>query len=138
MTTIASSVTRGLFENGRRYHSYGQSRRCRFYPLGRVSRWTDHHAEYAFPNDERELERLDMQHAMQTMLLDGELFWSPIGNSPQKVLDLGTGTGNTIYPVVWGYSHTDCAMKGFGPSRWRTSTPRQKYKVPNGLHAIRN
>lgn len=36
-----------------------------------------------------------MQHTMQTMLLNGKLFWSPIGPSPQKILDLGTGTGNT-------------------------------------------
>lgn len=35
LTSIASEVTRGLFENGRRYHSFGD-------------------AEYAFPNDERE------------------------------------------------------------------------------------
>jgi hypothetical protein len=49
--------------------------------------------EYAFPNDERELERLDMQHAMHTLLLDNKLFWAPIGPSPQTVLDLGTGTG---------------------------------------------
>jgi ubiquinone/menaquinone biosynthesis C-methylase UbiE len=56
-------------------------------------------AEHAFPNDERELERLDMQHAMQTMLLKDKLFWSPIGRSPQRVLDLGTGTGTAI-PVA--------------------------------------
>jgi hypothetical protein len=53
-------------------------------------------AEYAFPNDERERERLDMQHAMQSMLLNGKLFWSPIGPAPQKVLDLGTGTGSAF------------------------------------------
>ena len=37
-----------------------------------------------------------MQHAMQTMLLNGKLFWSPIGPAPQKVLDLDTGTGGAI------------------------------------------
>ncbi|KFY24347.1 hypothetical protein V493_05298 [Pseudogymnoascus sp. VKM F-4281 (FW-2241)] len=82
MTSIASSVTRGIFENGRRYHSYGES-------------------QYAFPNDERESERLDMQHTMQTMLLNGKLFWSPIGPSPQKILDLGTGTG------IWALEMAD-------------------------------
>ncbi|KFY95488.1 hypothetical protein V498_03326 [Pseudogymnoascus sp. VKM F-4517 (FW-2822)] len=69
-------------ENGRRYHSYGES-------------------QYAFPNDERELERLDMQHTMQTMLLNNKLFWSPIGPSPQKILDLGTGTG------IWAIEMAD-------------------------------
>ncbi|GME45651.1 putative tam domain methyltransferase protein [Neofusicoccum parvum] len=73
LTSLASDVTRGLYENGRRYHSYGSS-------------------QYAFPNDERELDRLDMQHSMMTLLLENKLFWSPL-NSPHKVLDLGTGTG---------------------------------------------
>ena len=50
--------------------------------------------EYAFPNDEQELERLDMQHAMMTLLVNNRLFWSPIDPNPQKVLDLGTGTGS--------------------------------------------
>ncbi|KAF2457406.1 S-adenosyl-L-methionine-dependent methyltransferase, partial [Lineolata rhizophorae] len=74
LTSLASEVTRGVVENGRRYHSFGN-------------------AEYAFPNDDRELDRLDMQHAMQTLLLDNKLFWAPIGSDVQQVLDLGTGTG---------------------------------------------
>lgn len=95
--------------------------------LESVSPRTDHDPEYAFPNDERELERLDMQHTMQTMLLGGKLFWSPIGNSPQKVLDLGTGTGNTICTDRdRGQDHTDSATKAFGPLKWLISTPRQK------------
>jgi predicted O-methyltransferase YrrM len=50
-------------------------------------------SEYAFPNDEQELERLDMQHAMMTLLINNKLFWSPIAPDPHKILDLGTGTG---------------------------------------------
>jgi methylase of polypeptide subunit release factors len=42
-----------------------------------------------------------MQHAMQTLLLGNKLFWSPIGDSPQKVLDLGTGTG------IWAIDFAD-------------------------------
>lgn len=41
-------------------------------------------AEYAFPNDEQESERLDMQHAMMTHLIGDKLFWSPIGPDPQS------------------------------------------------------
>jgi SAM-dependent methyltransferase len=59
------------------------------------------HTEYAFPNDDIEAERLDMQHAMQSHLLGDRLFWAPIGPNPQKVLDLGTGTG------IWAIDFAD-------------------------------
>ncbi|EXJ54743.1 hypothetical protein A1O7_10084 [Cladophialophora yegresii CBS 114405] len=57
--------------------------------------------EYAFPNDEAEAERLDMQHAMQSHLLGDRLFWAPITETPQRVLDLGTGTG------IWAIDFAD-------------------------------
>ncbi|KAF9869852.1 hypothetical protein CkaCkLH20_12651 [Colletotrichum karsti] len=34
-----------------------------------------------------------MKHAMVLELSDGKLFHAPIGNNPQKIIDLGTGTG---------------------------------------------
>lgn len=58
-------------------------------------------AEYAFPNDENESDRLDMQHAMMSHLLGDRLFWAPINLEPQKVLDLGTGTG------IWAIDFAD-------------------------------
>ncbi|KIW62168.1 hypothetical protein PV04_10368 [Phialophora macrospora] len=58
-------------------------------------------SEYAFPNDEAEAERLDMQHAMQSHLLGDRLFWAPIGDTPQRVVDLGTGTG------IWAIDFAD-------------------------------
>jgi SAM-dependent methyltransferase len=42
-----------------------------------------------------------MQHAMQSHLLGDRLFWAPIKLSPQKVLDLGTGTG------IWAIDFAD-------------------------------
>lgn len=57
--------------------------------------------EYAFPNDEAETDRLDMQHSMMCHLMGDKLFWAPINSSPQKVLDLGTGTG------IWAIDFAD-------------------------------
>jgi hypothetical protein len=94
-----------------------------------VSLTATRHTEYAFPNDERELERLDMQHTMQTMLLGGKLFWSPIGPSPHKILDLGTGTGNPIRLDDRGIYHTDRSVKESGRLRWRIYTLPQKYRI---------
>lgn len=44
------------------------------------------------PNDKSEQERLDLQHAIFVLLLKGQLARAPIGD-PQRVLDIGTGTG---------------------------------------------
>lgn len=72
-TSIASSVFDHQYENGRRYHSYKAGR-------------------YFAPNDEREQERLDLLHHIQSMVLHGELYKSPL-QEPQRILDIGTGTG---------------------------------------------
>lgn len=50
------------------------------------------------PNDEPEAERLDIFHHMIT--LASGLHRAPIGPSPHKVLDLGTGTG--IWAIEMG------------------------------------
>ena len=42
-----------------------------------------------------------MQHAMLTQLLGDCLFWAPIGTEPQRVPDLGAGTG------VWTIDFAD-------------------------------
>jgi hypothetical protein len=47
-----------------------------------------------------------MNHEMTLTLLDRKLQLAPIGPAPQRVLDLGTGTGivSQVYPVVSGLS----------------------------------
>lgn len=50
-------------------------------------------SEYGLPIDEEELDRIDMSHAKYVMLLEKKLFLAPIPQNPQKILDLGTGTG---------------------------------------------
>jgi hypothetical protein len=43
--------------------------------------------------DEQEMDRIDMAHAKYFMLLNKKRLLAPIGENPQKVLDLGCGTG---------------------------------------------
>lgn len=73
-TSISSSIRDYAFENGRRYHKYREG-------------------YYVFPNDESEQEREDMKHAMVVNLCGGKLHFAPIGDNPQNIIDLGTGTG---------------------------------------------
>ena len=45
------------------------------------------------PNDEEEQDRMDLVHHIYSLLLDGKLYLAPVGKTPQRILDLGTGTG---------------------------------------------
>ncbi|KAH7413127.1 S-adenosyl-L-methionine-dependent methyltransferase [Cadophora sp. MPI-SDFR-AT-0126] len=75
LTSITSSILRGkVDEGGRTYAVYGKE-------------------EYGFPMDEAELDRIDMCHAKYFALLDKKRFLAPIPPNPQKILDLGCGTG---------------------------------------------
>ncbi|KAK2761520.1 methyltransferase domain-containing protein [Colletotrichum kahawae] len=80
VTSFSSSIRDFKFENRRRYHKYKEG-------------------QYNFPNDEPEQEREDMKHHMIVALCDSKLHNAPIA-SPQKVLDIGTGTG--IWAIEMG------------------------------------
>jgi ubiquinone/menaquinone biosynthesis C-methylase UbiE len=54
-------------------------------------------------SSEKELESLDIHHALMLALLDGRLHWAPIDPNPQRVLDIGTGTG--IWAIDFGEVH---------------------------------
>ena len=73
--------------------------------------------EYGLPIDEEELDRIDMSHAKYGMLLGKRLFLAPITSQPQKILDIGTGTGIWAINVFMEVSsvHTDMlANKALG------------------------
>ncbi|KAJ5913420.1 hypothetical protein N7504_002303 [Penicillium tannophilum] len=73
ITSLSSSILDYEYENGRRYHS-------------------NRAGLYMMPNDEEEQDRMDLAHHIWLVLLKGELYKAPVKN-PQKILDLGTGTG---------------------------------------------
>jgi SAM-dependent methyltransferase len=49
--------------------------------------------EYWAPNDDKHVEAFDVAHHWLTMMLDNKLYAAPIGENPQRILDVGTGTG---------------------------------------------
>ncbi|EXJ64291.1 hypothetical protein A1O7_00627 [Cladophialophora yegresii CBS 114405] len=55
---------------------------------------------YVFPNDEQEQERLDMLHHIFRLVQGGRLYTAPV-DIPQRVLDIGTGTG------IWALEFAD-------------------------------
>ncbi|MCJ1383846.1 hypothetical protein MMC17_006960 [Xylographa soralifera] len=88
LSHLSSSVTAYQWENGRRYHAYQEGR----YPL---------------PNDETELDREDMKHHEMMLITDFRLHLSPIPETPDKVLDLGTGTGIWAIQMAEKYPNTE-------------------------------
>ena len=58
-------------------------------------------AEYALPNDKKEMDRLDLQHHLWRLTLGGPLHRAPIGAGVKDILDLGTGSG------IWAIDMAD-------------------------------
>lgn len=61
------------------------------------------------PNDEREQDRLDLQHHSFKVMLSGKLYLAPI-KSPSRVLDLATGTG--IWAIEFAQENTGSTVIG--------------------------
>lgn len=98
--SLTESVTDYPVENGRTYHRYhegGTFAVSRSIKLRTA--WLIWCLAYLYPNDEQELDRLDMQHHMFKMVMEGRLFRVPLQN-PERVLDIGTGSG--IWPIEMG------------------------------------
>ncbi|KAF2748530.1 S-adenosyl-L-methionine-dependent methyltransferase [Sporormia fimetaria CBS 119925] len=82
--SLASSVNRYRYENGRRYHGYRDGP----------------HAYYA-PNDDSYVNYESIVHHLWLLTLEDKLFLAPLEN-PQMVLDIGTGVG------LWAIDMADC------------------------------
>ncbi|KAL4932630.1 class I SAM-dependent methyltransferase [Aspergillus undulatus] len=106
--SLTPSVTQYPREYGRTYHSY-------------------HEGRYVYPNDERELNRMDMQHHMCKLLMGERLFFAPV-ISPRMILDIGTGTG--IWPIEISSIFPDAKIKGTDLS------PCQPNEVPENVEFI--
>ncbi|KAM5381622.1 hypothetical protein ACJA88_004697 [Fusarium oxysporum] len=90
MTSLKSSIFSYRYEHGRRYHAF-------------------HEGAYLVPNDDEEQNRMDLVHHIYSLLLAGKLHTAPIDN-PQRVLDLGTGTG--IWAIDFADEHPSAEVVG--------------------------
>ncbi|TAQ86438.1 hypothetical protein B7494_g5246 [Chlorociboria aeruginascens] len=79
--SVRSSIYDFVEENGRTYHRFRDGK-------------------YMLPNDENEMERLDLQHYIWLMTTEGQLHLAPFDKPPARVLDVGTGSG--IWAIEFG------------------------------------
>ena len=91
-TSVADSAYDFRTLNGRRYHAQREG------------------ADYMLPNDEDEMDRLDMQHHLFMMTLDGKLHRAPLKDDIQSALDIGTGTG--IWAIDFADQYPSCIVTG--------------------------
>ncbi|TIC89843.1 Secondary metabolism regulator LAE1 [Colletotrichum higginsianum] len=91
LTSLRSSLRQYQHENGRTYHAMSAGK-------------------YFLPNDESEVDRLDLQHYVMTLTLGGNHCLCPKNRGAKRVLDLGTGTG--IWSVEYADAHPEAEVIG--------------------------
>ncbi|KJF60967.1 methyltransferase [Coccidioides immitis RS] len=111
--SIASTIPNYVYQNGRRYHSHRMD-------------------QYLLPNDEREQERLDFIHHIFRLTLGGELCYAKLDN-PQRILDIGTGTGIWAMEVGETFPSAEVIGTDLSPTQSSWAPPNVQFLVDDAL-----
>ncbi|KAJ2899827.1 S-adenosyl-L-methionine-dependent methyltransferase [Zalerion maritima] len=109
-TSMTDSATQFKFEHGRRYHAY-ESRESRhpFLPAG-FHAAHDVVSDYALPNDDKEIQRLELQHMIWTAVFNQRLALAPISTDITTAVDFGCGTG--AWAIEFANAYPECRIIG--------------------------
>ncbi|KAF4125428.1 23S rRNA U2552 (ribose-2'-O)-methylase RlmE/FtsJ [Geosmithia morbida] len=111
LTSLSPSIVQGVVGEGRRtYAAYGKE-------------------EYGFPMDEQELERMDIAHTKYFALLEKHHFFAPIGDNPQRILDLGCGTGIWSIDVADKYPGAQVVGVDIAPTQLEWVPPNCSFEL---------
>jgi len=109
--SLTSSIYDYRYANGRRYHAVRTG------------------AEYALPNDKKEMDRLDLQHHLWRLTLGGPLHRAPIGAGVKDILDLGTGNGIWAIDMADQYPATQVVGIDLSPTEPGAIPPNCQFHV---------
>lgn len=80
-------------------------------------------------SDSKQLDRNDLQHCKLTLLLENKLFIAPIGDNPQNILDLGTGSGIWAMDVADTYPSASVLGVDLAPTQPSMVPPNVHFEV---------
>ncbi|GME22706.1 Methyltransferase type 11 [Neofusicoccum parvum] len=108
--SLTPSVTDYPEEHGRRYHAYRAG-------------------IYILPNDDKELERLDIMHFLIKKGLGDKIYKAPIAKDVKRIMDIGTGTG--IWAIEMADMFPDAEVSGndLSPEQPSWVPPNVKFHV---------
>jgi hypothetical protein len=92
--SLTASVYEFRHESGRRFHVCKTPKHSFIDTnLNKSYDWRT----YTLPNDQNEQDRLDLQHHIYRLNVDGKLHLAPIPKDVHNILDIGCGTGLVSY-----------------------------------------
>ncbi|KAI8725411.1 hypothetical protein NCS52_00112100 [Fusarium sp. LHS14.1] len=109
LTSLTSSVLNGTVEGGRTYAVYGKE-------------------EYGLPMDEAELDRIDMCHTKYCALIGKKRHLAPI-TEPQRILDLGCGTGIWSIEMAEEYPAAEVIGTDVAPTQPEWVPPNCRFEL---------
>ncbi|KAI0433138.1 S-adenosyl-L-methionine-dependent methyltransferase [Xylaria sp. FL1042] len=107
--SVSSSVYDFVNEHGRTYHRYKEGK-------------------YWMPNDEREQERLDLQHMICLKVFNDRLALAPV-QDPSRVLDFGTGTGAWAIEFAIQHPGSDVLGTDLSPIQPEYVPPNCRFEI---------
>ncbi|KAK1251708.1 hypothetical protein MKX07_007187 [Trichoderma sp. CBMAI-0711] len=111
LTSVTSSILHGVVGEGQRvYAAYGKE-------------------EYGLPMDDQELDRMDLCHTKYFSLLKQRRFLSPISENPQRILDLGCGTGIWCVEVADDYPGAQVVGVDIAPTQPQWVPPNCSFEL---------
>ncbi|KAL6414270.1 hypothetical protein AUP68_00788 [Ilyonectria robusta] len=110
LSSLKSSIYNYRYDNGRRYHAFREG-------------------TYLVPNDDEEQNRMDLIHHIYSLVLRGKLHLAPIRDKPQRVLDLGTGTGIWAIDFADEYSSAEVVGTDLSPIQPDWTPPNCVFEI---------
>ncbi|KAF4962272.1 hypothetical protein FSARC_9661 [Fusarium sarcochroum] len=85
--------------------------------------------EFSFPNDDQQLESIDITHHYLTLLLDGQLHLAPIENDVKRALDVGTGSGIWAIDFADQFPQAEVTATDLSPTQPQWVPPNVRFEI---------